>query len=307
MSYLLKKELLVYLLDGDDTSANEIESMLQIDPRLEYICVRFKSLDDLSQGLMSVTPDVVLLMLNIAEASGEECILKITSVIDELPIVVLGGKNVSKPESYILYGAQDYIPEDEITTLLLARSIRFAILRGQQRHVQSHTEEQDMLTKLYNRDALMKKLGVMLEAAERYNTGFSMCYIKLDDIDKITTAHGATAGDTLLSLVGHRLLTYSRSSDFVSRYNTHEFITLFPNLVDKSAAVMAAVSQLKVIDDRYLLKGTSGKLVSEHIRARFGLVICLENNVTPEELITSAIQQYDIAVANNVPFVVEGE
>ncbi|HKV41975.1 MAG TPA: response regulator [Blastocatellia bacterium] len=73
---------------------------------------------------------VILLDLNLPDASGEETVSTMCERQPELPIVVLTGiDDEAKAVSAVKLGAQDYLVKGEATGTLLTRSIAYAIER----------------------------------------------------------------------------------------------------------------------------------------------------------------------------------
>lgn len=173
---------LIYLLEDDAFSASVITKALNADVFQSHTLVVFDSLEALLSGLVNFTPEIVLVDLNVPDSKGVDTIIKISSLIDSIPIVVVSGAEADTTgEESINYGAQDFIPKSELTASLLLRVVRFSILRVKTSKSLQLSAKHDFLTKLYNRESLLEKLNVMINCGVRYNTKFSVCYLKINN------------------------------------------------------------------------------------------------------------------------------
>lgn len=280
---------LIYLLEDDAFSATIIRKALSTDVFQSHTLVVFDSLEALLNGLVNFTPEIVLVDLNVPDSKGVDTIIKISSLIDSIPVVVVSGAEADTTgEEFINYGAQDFIPKSELTASLLLRVIRFSILRVKKSKSLQVSAKHDYLTKLYNRESLLEKLDIMINCGVRYDTKFCVCYLKINNIPQINEDYGHKAGDDVLSLIANRLQLFSRASDFIARYDGNEFVTMFPNCQTVHDAISAAKSQLKTIDDNYMITDQNGETVSVSVDCSAGLSINSNNNDTSAELIEKA-------------------
>jgi diguanylate cyclase (GGDEF)-like protein len=86
---------------------------------------------------------------------------------------------------------------------------------------QAHT---DALTGLPNRAALIEHLHTRLNEPGAGRT--AVLFIDVDDFKTVNDSLGHTAGDTLLSVVAHRLRSVIRDTDFVARLGGDEFAVI---------------------------------------------------------------------------------
>src|SRR5581483_2472696 len=96
----------------------------------------------------------------------------------------------------------------------------------------------DGLTKIANRRALMDRLAICLEQAER-GQRFTLAMIDVDHFKKFNDEFGHQAGDEILIAVAQTLKSSVRKLDFVARYGGEEFCVLFVNASLRSAVKMA--------------------------------------------------------------------
>lgn len=92
--------------------------------------------DTLKKGLALLRQtrfDIVLLDLSLPDARNMEGLQRIRSEHPSLPVVILTGNTDPKMSADALQaGAQDYLPKNELTSSLIARTIRYAISRQKQ-------------------------------------------------------------------------------------------------------------------------------------------------------------------------------
>ncbi|MGZ3520059.1 MAG: diguanylate cyclase domain-containing protein [Vulcanimicrobiaceae bacterium] len=86
----------------------------------------------------------------------------------------------------------------------------------------------DSLTGLPNRVLFNDRIKQALAAAKRYNRGFAVMYVDLDDFKAINDTYGHPLGDLVLKSVADRLLLTLRESDTVARFGGDEFVILQP-------------------------------------------------------------------------------
>ncbi len=65
-------------------------------------------------------------------------------------------------------------------------------------------------------------------AAKRYNRGFAVMYLDLDEFKEINDSFGHPMGDLVLKAVADRLVRTLRESDTVARFGGDEFVILQP-------------------------------------------------------------------------------
>jgi diguanylate cyclase (GGDEF)-like protein len=100
------------------------------------------------------------------------------------------------------------------------------------RAVQSERIQQlafnDALTGLPNRVLFDDRISHTIATARRYNRGFAVMYVDLDNFKSINDRFGHPVGDQVLIALARRLRQQLRESDTVARFGGDEFVILQP-------------------------------------------------------------------------------
>lgn len=86
----------------------------------------------------------------------------------------------------------------------------------------------DALTGLPNRVLFADRIANTIATARRYNRGFAVMYLDLDEFKAINDTYGHLIGDEVLKAVAERLRSTLRESDTVARFGGDEFVILEP-------------------------------------------------------------------------------
>ncbi len=97
----------------------------------------------------------------------------------------------------------------------------------------------DTLTGLFNRRALMHRLDMEVERAQRYNRNLTVLMLDLDRFKRINDTYGHLTGDAVLKVFSEVLEKTLRSSDLVGRYGGEEFLAILPESARGPAADVA--------------------------------------------------------------------
>jgi len=89
-----------------------------------------------------------------------------------------------------------------------------------------HISNHDILTSLYNRAAYIKKLGVMIRSAERYDESFGLIMLDIDHFKLINDNYGHLVGDEILKSLATIFQKSVREDDLVARWGGEEFIII---------------------------------------------------------------------------------
>lgn len=144
--------------------------------------------------------------------------------------------------------------------------------------------EQDPLTELGNRRALLTHLKRRLVAAREGGPHFALLYLDLDGFKQINDVHGHRAGDAVLQAVGAALRDSLRGADVAARLGGDEFAALLEK--PRPSALLA-------LGDRILARVNRPVFfdgVELRVAASLGIVVCAGEDESPEELLHRADQ-----------------
>lgn len=86
----------------------------------------------------------------------------------------------------------------------------------------------DRLTGLYNRQAILGKLGELISLANRYRDDFSVTLMDIDHTRDADEFHGQLTGDEVLAKIAALIRDNTRNTDIPGRYGAEEFIIILP-------------------------------------------------------------------------------
>ena len=109
---------------------------------------------------------------------------------------------------------------------------------------------EDDLTKLYRINYFNKRLQEEIERGARYNRGFALALIDVDDFKKINDTHGHLAGDDALRRIANVIKSSIRKADIAARYGGEEFSILMPE-TNKSNAAIAVERLRKSVEEEF--------------------------------------------------------
>lgn len=176
------------------------------------------------------------------------------------------------------------IPEmDRDLLQLMALFVAAALERAQHAERIEQLAFYDSLTGLPNRVLFNDRIRQAMRAAKRYNRGFAIMYLDLDQFKEINDRFGHPVGDLVLKAVGDRLVQTLRESDTVARFGGDEFVILQPvvngaaDAADLARKIVAAMQQSLQIED------------FEHtVHTSIGIALFPEDGVKPDELMDRA-------------------
>lgn len=234
----------------------------------------------------------------------------ITVVIGVLTSGILA-KNLTTPLSKLTLLAQQFArgnykaefvgkkQSSEITTLIDAFNNMGNDIKEREQQI-SFQASHDSLTGFYTRSAMLENMeNLFAEGAE-----YTLVAIDIRGLRHINDKLGPRIGDDCLKAVAERIGEYSAYHNGVNaRIGGDEFLTLLPADETKQFkdAVMKLVAQLQA---GYLIQGLNITL-----RFSVGVVHCLSQNVSPEDLMRRSLIAVDTASCEHktIHYYQEGE
>lgn len=113
---------------------------------------------------------------------------------------------------------------------------------------------EDELTGLYNRRFVMAHLDKLTELNQG-RQAFAVVNIDLNGFKEVNDTYGHEAGDQLLRLVAHEILSGVRMTDIVARLGGDEFVVIMHRIKNEDSAQRLAESLRQKIEQRALAWG----------------------------------------------------
>ncbi len=179
------------------------------------------------------------------EMRGSEVVQAIRDCPDGralLPILGVSGANETEERRALFragitdFLAKPALPEEmiaRVTSLLAARQLALAV-QAQRRRL-SRTALMDPLSGLLSRQTFITFSRKCLARAERYQFPLALGIISINGLARINDALTYTAGDQVITAVGHRIDTTSRASDLVARHGGASFAVLLDHCEPEAA------------------------------------------------------------------------
>ena len=172
----------------------------------------------------------------------------------------------------------------------------------------------DTLTRLPNRRLLNDRLCQALAASKRSGQHGALMFVDLDNFKPLNDKHGHFVGDLLLIEVAQRLKSCVREMDTMARFGGDEFVVMLGELdVDHAASIALAEVVAEKIRTRlsgaYCLQveheGRAASSVEHHCSASIGVVVFLDHEASPDDILIwadKAMYQAKAAGRNAIRF-----
>ncbi len=151
---------------------------------------------------------------------------------------------------------------------------------------QANVEEEartDSLTHLSNRVAFDEKMRHALARLDRYDEGFAVLYIDLDDFKTVNDKWGHAAGDDLLIHAASRLRACAREEDAVARLSGDEFAVIAPGVDNAREARAIADRIIHALDPPFPISYSQVA-----VSASIGIALAPRDGTDPETLLKHA-------------------
>jgi len=149
----------------------------------------------------------------------------------------------------------------------------------------------DSLTGLPNRDLFFDRMTRELARVRRYESGFALMMLDLDEFEDVNDTNGHEVGDLVLCDVAQQLIASVRDVDTVARTGGDEFAILLDGITNKKEAETVALKIMRSMSGPIKLDdGTHIK-----IGASVGIVLSPQDGYQAEQLMKSADQAMNLA------------
>jgi diguanylate cyclase (GGDEF)-like protein len=213
----------------------------------ERVIFEAKQTSEIQDALEKGRIDLVLMDLQLPGKSGMQWLSEI--VENRLaPVIILTGHGSEEIVVESLHkGAVGYLSKANLTVERLTQAINTAqgkwgeylLLRGDPKELDSLIN-QDPLTGVLNRRAIMKKLDDIIKQARRYSKNYAVIMIDIDRFKHVNDNYGHLIGDDVLEKVSKLLRQRLRETDYIGRYGGDEFIIILSEVDLDKALVLAS-------------------------------------------------------------------
>ncbi len=246
----------ILLVQADTSFRSVLEDGLNSNRNVQFVIEQETTLATATSRLPQEVCDLVLLDLDLPDASGLATIDRVHQTAPTLPIVVLTGLEDERLELEALQaGAQDILSKDHPDGRLYSRAIRYAVERKRAEVNLAYMAQHDQLTGLVNRTLFRVCLEKAISRASRSDRMIAMMLVDLDRFKVINDTFGQDAGDQLLKAVADRLKGCVRTGDTVGRLGNDEFTVLVEGVRTTRDIARVAQKLLSVMEVPYVLAG----------------------------------------------------
>lgn len=281
---MASKTVQLLLVEDDLADAKFLRACLARSKGSKPDITHAQCLNDALALLQDTRFDVILLDLNLPDATGEVSVSKIQDACPKIPIVILSGEDNEDYAIGILnQGVQDYLVKWDGEGATILRSIRYAIERKRTELRLTFLATYDSLTEIPNRNFFVEHLNKAVSRAQRNGTLLGLVFLDLDRFKGVNDTLGHYFGDKLLCAVAKRISAAVRNGDIVARMGGDEFAILLENMNDTQAAEAVARKLTEVLAEPYELDGGS-----VNITVSVGITIYPKDHGDPETLVKNA-------------------
>lgn len=218
-------------------------------------CIRLKELLKLTEN-EEKQPDVVLLDLNLPDASAGDTLGRVQHLLPKIPLIVLSGsRNPDDFQKIVDMGFEDFIPKGMLNGEEIHRRIQFSIARHYRSHALFRKANHDSLTGLANRGLFQDRIIHAMERARRNQQSLGLMLIDVDDFKSINDNHGHDIGDAVLTRASHAMIEGVRESDTVARLGGDEFAILVEDMAHPDDIAQVAKKVLMSMTKGFKING----------------------------------------------------
>ena len=249
------------LVEDDIRSADLLRDLLSTSDSPRFDIQHVTTAAAASEALEEQLPDLVILDLNLPDATHLEALSRFEQTIHEVPVIVLtGSADEALASDALRCGAEDYLLKGSVNYEALIRSIRYAIERHRSVRDLAQTRRQlelanrdlerltliDPLTDLLNRRGLQQAISREVGHIHAGLKAAAVLVVDLDDFDTVNSSLGHAVGDVVLKEMGRRLRATVRAIDYVGRVGGDEFMLVLPETDPSDVARIAERIRLRI-------------------------------------------------------------
>jgi two-component system cell cycle response regulator len=266
MTQKIKQPLIKILICDDDPADRKlVRTYLQRITDREIVLLEAGHTEEIQNALDKGRIDLVLMDNQMPGKSGMEWLAEIVKK-QLAPVVMLTGSGTEEIAAQAFQeGAVGYLPKGTLSREKLKNIIDAALdkwMRLQQAMADKEKLERlatfDSLTGLYNRRAVLGRLGELINFANRYKEDFSLSMLDIDHFKMVNDSYGHLTGDEVLARIATLIHRNVRDTDIVGRYGGEEFIIILPKTNLSSSWVVA--ERLRSIIEKAEMKDSAGNV-----------------------------------------------
>lgn len=217
----------ILILSANDSDMVFLRQMIQISSYGELKIETVDRISSCAERLRCDEFDVVLMDLNLVDASGLDSYASLSALAPRVPIVVVVGiEDEMRAQNAVRRGAQDYLILQQVTPHSLVHALRCAVERHRQLMELKDLSMTDPLTGLLNRRGFRALADSHLRMTRRQRKRSLLLSADLDGLKEINDVYGHDEGDRAISKTAELLKSCFRDSDIVARFGGDEFVAL---------------------------------------------------------------------------------
>ncbi len=244
------------LINEDRDQYLQLARLLQAVPEAIYDLTWCADYRYALEGMLSAIHDVIILDYEDAPAVCEELLRAAAAHGCTTPIICLSAQDDPHLDRIaIKSGASDYLVKQGLSSVILERTIRYAIDRKRAETELARLAHYDALTGVPNRLLFNDRLDRALQRAERGDLPLALLYVDLDGFKAVNDKHGHDVGDELVQGIAQRLSQCVRRTDSVARIGGDEFTVLLERVSSTNDIVSIAQKIIDVVTEPFYING----------------------------------------------------
>jgi diguanylate cyclase (GGDEF)-like protein len=238
--------LKILICDDDPADRKLVRTYLQQLNDREIVLVEATDQHQIKNALDSGRIDLIFMDIRMPGKTGMEWLEDITTR-QLAPVIMLtgfGSEDIAVQS--MQQGAIGYLSKSKLSKDRLVEIIDHSIERWNTLVISRSNQEQlerlannDSLTGLLNRRAILNKLDEHIANTRRYKDNLSVLMLDIDHFKRINDKYGHMTGDDVLERVASLLQKRTRDTDTAGRYGGEEFLIILSKTDLPSALIIA--------------------------------------------------------------------